>query len=603
MADRIFNAAQLTPQAQVVDTYSRPDVALPKKSGLADIANALKESEPTLQRFLASKQDSFIEDELAAAQQARMKNKVSYAEAVKLYETTGGQQGVSPGMSPWFVKEYKKMDGQLLARNEYMGYLHETYQKSGLAHQVYESPAEAAQAYSAFVEQQRGAFLTERGMLDDREWLEGFEAERGSIENSLAAQNLQERTKANEEYFNDSVSQYISSVIDSDASPEEKAAAIFADKEAKLGQLGMSGSKYNQLTVDSISNRAMDYARMGRYDEAQELLSVMGQVKTGTGTLGSTAYARNKTTEAELRIFNMQRQSEDYAWSRQSRSWALQDRELQRQALEYQAVQRDRSNREYNEKEEKEMEAADMMAQIFADPLADRQEEYSRLLREPHLAPLVPALQQFQDNRIDAKFKATEDPSVIAQLEVDILRGTADFTEVLDLVNNKEMNTGTAARLLNQWSQTQNNADRIGKLPQHQRTVVNDTVKGIESVIKGSDLAMSSEDERARALMAGSRAKRMMLEYLEANPAATELEAMDQAEKIKEKLLNDRSYSGDVIIGEGRTKLYVPQTETGLQFPEPPAAAIEDLRGNPAVYMEFDKKYGPGASVKYLTKE
>jgi len=43
-----------------------------------------------------------------------------------------------------------------------------------------------------------------------------------------------------------------------------------------------------------------------------------------------------------------------------------------------------------------------------------------------------------------------------------------------------------------------------------------------------------------------------------------------------------------------------PKVEEEGDFPLPPQSAIDALKGNPRLQVEFDRKYGPGASAEYL---
>lgn len=595
MMQRLREAPALTPSARPVDTYAVPAIAKPTQTEFQKLAESLSNIEPNLHQFIDQRRDIFIEDETKAAQQARLKNQMSYAQAVKRYEETGGQEGIAPGMSPWWVKEYKRMDGQLTARNQYLGWLHESYQQSGLAGQVYESPAESAEAFAQFVDGQRQAFLQQIEDAGDMEWLSGFEQERGSIENMLANANLQERSAANKERFNESIGAFIGAVLDSEGSTAEKVERIATDKAAKLGQFGMSGTDYNRITVDAVINRAVNLARLGRYAESQRELSILEQIPTGTGKLGGTAYAREQSLAAELRILTLQRQEEDYEWSKTTRSWALADRDIQREGLEFQQRQRERTEQAWQDQDNREEILARIMAEIFANPTGDFTEEFADLLTDSSTAPLVRDLEAFKDARVSSKYRAIEDPAELTNLRIDIIEGQAGPEDVQRMVLEKRASMQTATSLLTEWQQAKISAERAAQLPAHIRSSVNSTVSDIEGVIRGSEFT-STEDSRAKAVMAGTRARRMMLEWLNKNPEATELEALEYGDKVKTRILNSDEFTREVFY-DNRSQFYEPQ------FVRPTDRQIQHLRNNPHLYPQFDEKFGTGAAAEYLNKE
>ena len=121
MAKRVQVADLKDPEGRrvttrVVDTYVRPQETQVQKptarSPLEQLGDALTQFEPGIKRSLALMQEKFIEEEIAAAQQARLENQMTFAEAVK--------QGVVPGgVSPWWVKEYRRLDGEIAMKQEY----------------------------------------------------------------------------------------------------------------------------------------------------------------------------------------------------------------------------------------------------------------------------------------------------------------------------------------------------------------------------------------------------------------------------------------------------------------------------------------------------
>lgn len=547
MTERIFSAPSLQNRTSIVDTYSRPRIEKPGKSALAGLAEALETANPQVQRYLSNKHDENVEQDRRDAQEARMKNKMSFAEGVKLYEKTGGDEGIDPGMSPYWRSAYKEMDGELSARHEYNSYVQQKYMESGLMAKEYATPMEEADAFNGFLDETRATFLENKGGFDNPDWLQGFEKHRPQLENMMSSKHLAERANVTEEKFKDSTGAYITSILDSNASIQEKAEIITQDSQVKLGQYGLSGTDYNKITVDSVTNRAIDYARMGRYDEAQEQLDVLDHVKTGTGTLGSTGYASDKRVDTELRIMNLQRSNEAYSWSLTQRSWAREDRQLKMEGLEIQERAKDVTQK--------------AMADILADPTGDRNDLYIEMSQDKDLAPLIPKLQSFEEGRLNAAVKVTEDPVEVNQLRMDIMQGTADYSDILDMSANRELSVSTAASLMREAQDVQTTQDEISSMPSGVRGVVNDLSGAVKISIKGNEMT-ADPNISSKAEEAGIKSQIMFIDwYNEQETKPSVRQSLEESLKIR-KLLAEQYGEGDAWGTPSQS------SDTGIQIPQ-----------------------------------
>lgn len=560
MAQRFQEAPTVRPVASPVNTYARPDIQAPAQStGLTQLAEALSDAEPALNKFIAHKHEEMKESDIKKARQARLKNQSTFADAVKLYNKTGGEQGVAPGQSPWFVKEYKRMDGQLAAREQYMSYINEKYQTSGLAGQVYNTPAESARVYAEFVGEARNEFLSQHANAEDMDWFEGFESEMGSIESSLSSTNMRERAEANEERFNENVGSFIMSVMDSDASMEHKAQIIFEDKERKIGQFGMSGSDYNKQVIDAVSARAVGLATQKRFAEAQRELDLLAKVKTGTGTLGNTAYAREKENQARQQLFSMQRQIEDYNYTWQER----------------------------RAKEAREEAVYNATKQLLDDPQANINPLLEEMARDKDLSQAIPDVKRLRDSISSLEYEPPEDPEFVTYLRHDIMVGTAGPKDIQDAIMADHIGSSTAASLLGEWDEKNRSDKEALEMPRQHREVMKDMEDGISKMLSstGASSDFLNPDEERNKVMATALAKRAMIEWSMKNPEASVLDVMDKSQEILEKIVNNPKFSAQGLNGaKTYQNPYTESEETGVVVPDDNPFEIEDAKaqgGNP----------------------
>ena len=71
----------------------------------------------------------------------------------------------------------------------------------------------------------------------------------------------------------------------------------------------MNGSKVNEILIDTITQQAEDL-------EDEDVLQVLSQIETATGTLADTAYAKQKIDEAETNILSKEiRKERKLVWN------------------------------------------------------------------------------------------------------------------------------------------------------------------------------------------------------------------------------------------------------------------------------------------------
>lgn len=593
-------------QAGAVDTYVRPDKTPPEESALMGLLKAVSSEEKKIKGFLTQYQATQIEEDTKAAREARLRNQHSYAEAVKLHRETNGEQGIPAGMSPWWIKEYKRTDGMLRARNEYMQWLSEEYHNTGMAERDYDTPVHAAAAYGQFVDEARNRYLDSLGDSVEPDWFEGFESERGNIEQSLSTMNLNMRTQANEEKFNESVAQYVNTVLDSNAGDADKIAAIWEDKEAKIGKFGMSGRIYNQIVVDSVTDRAVNLAKDGRYLQAEDTLNLLNGIKSGSGYVGGTAYANGKMQDSLIKIHNLQRSNEEKDRADQRWREHQHDRPYQVNAMEHAQWARENAVKAHNDEEYRIMKLSEALTTIMATPKADHDTILRELAADPRTAQLSVQMTGFSQQWNGYSETVDMDPLFVYDLTVGAMEGTVDSSHIRDALLNKKIDGKTADKLLTEFRETMDSNNGLTNVNNRQRSIINEAASDVEQLV-ASIYHHRGLESKASSLSAKREVVRVSLEHLQNNPNTGELELRDFIEGLTTRIANRVN---SIENPEDTKPAYIPST--GLQLPTPTQNAttltnqptetdLKYLQKNPKKYTKtFEKKFGAGSAQQYL---
>lgn len=549
----------------VIDTYTRPaqrDVGGgPVKSGLTQLAESLVEIEPKLTAFLKAREEKFAEEEIARAKADRLKNQKSWAELVKANPTL-------QGLSPYYIKAYKAIDGELAARQQYGFFLAQRLQDQQFVSEDFENEADAAEAYATLVEKARSEFLSQHNNSGDIDWLLGFDEARQSIEDSSADRTLRQRLSANEEKYRVANGLKINEILESDISDEEKAAQIKQLGDDAIGRLGYNGTKWTSDVADQLESTALAQADRGDFVEAEQTLELAEIIPTGTGNLAGITSVKDKLTDTRLRISGLQIQRENYAWSRLTRGWSLEDRQHTLRAQgwavenqEWTQSQRDRALDEQRVSEANEYLYADALMSIMANPNQDFTTMFQILASTPETAPMVPKLQAILNQRINSEERISEDPGVVAQLKQDIQDGIAGPEDVIELARNRGLNTGTVMDLIDDYTRVKRRNETLDQLSPQIRKVINDGTTRIGRVIIGNDDFGSPATQALRA-QAEQDYELQILDFITLNPNASIREVMQERARILKELSQDPQYSIDAAdlrtSDDGRLTIQTP---------------------------------------------
>lgn len=569
-------ARRLSPRSSPLDSFVQPAAAQKvNPNELTQLAGALSDLQPTLARWAQREKVADTEREVKQAAADRLRNKASFAEAT--------QRGLIPaGANPYYVQEYKRMDGELDAQSRYHGFLSERWQKSGLYEQDFPTERHAADAFSTFVEQTRGEFLESvfgDGPIDPS-YAEGFNKRRGGIESSLSGQQVSERLSRNELKFEANTSELIGELLGGDS--ETLGADIAALGRTQKAEFGISNEKFNELVLDQVVADSVALALAGDYEDAMNILDTLDVVPTSAGNfLGGTGAAKEAKNAAAIKITQLQQQRETYDWSKQTREWALEDRPASVSARNFQALRQaqtledwDLAATENRESDERDLAYMDTMMEIVANPTQDFTLRWERLASSEATAPLVPTLQAALAARISATERVNEDEGQLAQLKLDVMRGQASPETVVGMVANRTLSYAHSVDILEDWSRATNNAAVLSEQRREVRDVISKGRSGLSKSISGSD-QFSSPATNQLAFQATLEYDDLMADYLTTNPQASLRDIRRERAEIIKLLLSDPQYSSETLSSnferpEIRTPSEARNTRTqGLVAPQP----------------------------------
>ncbi|MCG8357475.1 MAG: hypothetical protein MI920_18075 [Kiloniellales bacterium] len=516
-----------------------------------------------MNRFITAKDTKAREQAEKQARADRLRNKLSFAEAVRT-----GQ--VPAGANPYYVQEYQRVDGEITAQTAYHAYLTQAWQNSDLHSRPFQDEFEAAQAFSDFADQARSEFLKTAGS-DSVDWLEGFDRRRAGVETAVSSANIQQRLKVNEARFEAATGLLINETLAAEGlSTEERIDRIQALFKDRSGQFGMSGTKFNELVADQIVAASLQAANDGNIQAALDVIELADQITAGTGKLSGLPKIKDQLEEAELRITRIQQQREElersrirWGWSIDDREWSLKARRWQTEDREYTLGERQRAESERDDRRARDMAFSDAAMEIIKDPEADHTDMLADMAAQPNLAPLVSSLQALQSQRISLDEHVEENPEEIGALKVAIAQGQAGPGDIALLIEAQRISTPRAMELINDWVK----ADRFERTMNNvqadvERIIRDGTAQGRRS-IAGSD-EFGSPATATIAAQAQADYEMLMLEWLVANPQASRLEAMRQRSEILEMIINDPQYSTDdaearALEGTGRPPFRTPE--------------------------------------------
>jgi hypothetical protein len=237
-----------------------------------------------------------------------------------------------------------------------------------------------------------------------------------------------------------------------------------------------------------------------------------------------------------------------------------------------------------------------MGRKLMEDPSTDITDEIRQMSEHRELSPAIRDIRQLQETMASLRYEPPEDPEDLTETRYEIMTGQIGPREIIRDVKERKYGASTAQSLLNEWDQKRQTEKDESELPRRHRDILNDTVSGIEDMIDTTGpLASLNPSEERKKVMAAAVAKRAFIEWSLKNPDAGTIEAMEQGQKITERIINNPRYQPEQVQESG-------PYENPFSI-EPPEEAIQMLRQDPTLAPKFDEKYGEGAAERYLNQD
>ncbi len=542
----------LQPQARPVDTYYLPalqPVAKPARTnGLIQLAESLRAIQPGIDQFVDKQITKFRDQDIAKGTEAALKNRQGFNEAIK--------QGLIPaGASPWFRTGYEQQMLRLLG-TEYDQQLRSSYAQSPLRNEDDISELLTGQREQLFQKIDVQGFRPE-----DIQDILAPALQRS--ESNLTAHHTRERMKQIEIETEENTALAIGNLLDEQFNP-----VLVGDHRNQmldtLGQRisgevntmvanGLNGTKANQIMVDAILTHALN-------TEDFSVIEMLDHINTGNGTLGKTAYAKEKRGAMEDRILALQERRERFAWAQEDR----------------------------NKDEKIETLQTQVMMKIINDPAADITADVKTLaVLDPEKAR---AVFSFQEARLDVQHKVRDNHYLLSTLQAGIYTKQTTAHDVLMAVANREISGNTGASLLEdlnryqQDTQTQSllDNDYVRLLKQNLRTAIQ----------KGDGFGGFDNDSILRANQAEIRFVRAAQQFAQSNQGADEEALFEQLRKVYDTIVNDPVYtdSSKPVPGNQPKQTRSPKPATPAKKPaasKPPASPSQPTFTQPKFYTSL----------------
>ncbi len=427
------------------------------------------------------------------------------------------QRGEIPeNAHPEYLKTGMAMAGASM-RGEYQGFVEQTMLEEGFDSQEFPNELGAAQALEDRLGTLREQFLESKGITNDS-YVAGFGSVAVSVEQAAASSLFAERSTVAKENFRTSHSLLIGTAIDDD--DPDTANQITQLNRDNIGRLGLSAKDANRDTVDTITAKGIELAQSGEYEEAEDIISLIGKVETKPGSfLSDSTYGKDQRSQALLRVQRLRRGEEAYQESLKNRAWANADRKYTLAAQQWSIVSRERMQDEWHiadQKRDKEGMANATVSlavmDIFANPNADIQKHLDDLniigARDE-----IRSLMTLQKQRVDARTQVIEDPTEVATMKRDVLSGAAGPKQIIAMVSRGKLSIPHVMTLM----QDAENVRRYNVQSTKWSPVVQREMDGVRANIRSVILkngAIGDTDKRTRvADVAADVAYEQMIEW------------------------------------------------------------------------------------------
>lgn len=513
-------STRLTPRAAPVDTYHSPLTPLPEQSNsLLELAKGLEALTPGLGAFLDMKQGQYQTEQIDEGAKAALleRNKAGFKTAID-------RGDIPAGASPWFQKGYRAQK-QRLAAEEYSSAMKQAWANSSV--KEIDDPGAARDFAQKFTE----TWVQQQGLDQDREFAQVFAPQAAQAQAELLQMHTQHRLQAVERAVQENTAQEITNLLKREyesgitvgpngpaQAGDVSTAGVISDLLKAQISNGLSGTVANDLAADAVIEFAKE-----KLDSS--VLDVLDQIPAGSGVLGDIT-----------RIRQAKREAQSYIWRATEENQALEAKQLkeQRHALSKELV-----GKAYQE--------------LIANPATDIRGMMATLSSvDPEMADKVLS---FRGAWIRSQDDRPEDAEGAALITNRAYGGEATLPDLMDAYRQGTINQATLKKLASELPRAEQMRGVLGN------PIVAEMDRGIGMAIRGNENDYKPE-AAVRALHAQGQFKSLMIDFLNKNPNATQLDILRHAGDARDTIL--KAYIPDDFEGAVNRPL---NPEMALQLP------------------------------------
>ena len=295
----------------------RPDyVAWPDRNPneWEQLASALKQFNPALDRMVADSERERAKEMDAKGRRLQEEKKMAWAEFVK-------QHPEYTGANPYLIRGYKAAELQTKGQL-YLAAQKEYYINNNFANET--DPAKVQEGMNASGEEWAQKNVFGSGDYDDRLIAENFLETAKRVDAALMQQHSEDRKGEHLRLAGEKYSEHISTTINTAlaGTPDITNPDVWLEKRGELvsyiqGQMiemeasGLSRSKVHEIVTNSLINLAIAEGHDGYADE---ILGLINEIPTGTGTLGGTAETKARVAETRRSLERQRKTQRDEAF-------------------------------------------------------------------------------------------------------------------------------------------------------------------------------------------------------------------------------------------------------------------------------------------------
>lgn len=505
---------RLQPRATPVDTFHRPEEELRPQgpSEARQLAEALGRFQPTLYGIADTMQAEETQKQMSEGEKAiladqRLQNRKALKEAVD-------RGDIPAARNPWFLQGMRQQVYRLEAEKFDVA----------LRRAYAESNSRNENDITDFIGSFTSKFMEGVDPADPevaRVLIPAVERSTGNLRNRHRA----ERDQAIEFEVEQNTETEIGLVLDrmdygppSEAQMEDTAKLIHGITQVHF-ENGLSGTRSNQIMARAIARKATESLDTSYLD-------LLDKIPTGPGgNLGQIGYVKDLRTQTEEEIY---------------RKLEHNDRVQAKLA-----------------KDNKETVVNAGLTEGFNTILSDAKADIRPIMKK--IAEVDPEAAQklygWQQSQIDGRDDLTADEGEEVRLTAKVYGGEGTVAEVIDAHREGKISSEVAKDLMKNLERSKEFRSPL------REPVIHELHKAVGTAVRGND-ATFTEAKAVLSARAQNEFLRMMINYKQTNPQASELETLKYARSVQEEII--KTFAPEAIDAAADATVLTPQSAMTL---------------------------------------